>query len=566
MIVHDIIVIGGGLAGLRAAIEARKLGADVAVISKVPPIRSHSVAAQGGINAALGFDSDDSWENHALDTVKGSDYLADQDAVEILAKEAPQRVLEMENWGTLFSRDSKGRIAQRPFGGAGYPRTCYAGDRTGHSLLHTLHEQVLKAGIKVYKEWVVTRLIQDNGKCIGVTAMHLPDSRIEAFAAKATILATGGYGRIYKRSTNALINRGFGISLAYRAGVPLQDMEFVQFHPTTLLGTNILITEGARGEGGYLLNKDNERFMKRYAPHVMELAPRDIVARAIQTEIDEGRGFSGGYVQLDVTHLGQKIIDERLSGIRQIAIDFAGIDPVKEPIPIQPGQHYSMGGVTSDKDGKTPLEGLYAVGECACVSVHGANRLGGNSLLDTVVFGQRAGRHAAESVSKVEIETISDDALFDALQSEKQSISDMMGEHGESFATIKDELRETMQQYVGIFRDRVGLEVGLEKINNLKERGKNVKVKSNAKSFNLELLNALELRGMLDLAQVICKGALTREESRGAHYRTDFLERDDQNWLKHTLAYHTLTPTSEGPKLDYKAVTITSFKPRRREY
>ncbi len=566
MIVHDVIVIGGGLAGLRAAIEARKLGADVAVISKVPPIRSHSVAAQGGINAALGFDSDDSWENHALDTVKGSDYLADQDAVEILAKEAPQRVLEMENWGTLFSRDSKGRIAQRPFGGAGFPRTCYAGDRTGHSLLHTLHEQVLKAGIKVYKEWMITRLVQDNGKCIGATAMHLPDSRIEAFKAKATILATGGYGRIYKRSTNALINRGFGISLAYRAGVPLQDMEFVQFHPTTLWGTNILITEGARGEGGYLLNKDNERFMKRYAPDMMELAPRDIVARAIQTEIDEGRGFSGGYVHLDVTHLGQKIIDERLSGIRQIAIDFAGIDPVKEPIPVQPGQHYSMGGVASDKDGKTPLEGLYAVGECACISVHGANRLGGNSLLDTVVFGQRAGRHAAKSVSKVKIETTPDNALFDALQSEKQSISDMMGGNGESFATVKDELRETMQQYVGIFRDRAGLEVGLEKINNLKERGKTVKVKSSAKSFNLELLNALELKGMLDLAQVICKGALTREESRGAHFRTDFLERDDQNWLKHTLAYHTLTPTSEGLRLDYKDVTITSFKPRRREY
>jgi succinate dehydrogenase / fumarate reductase flavoprotein subunit len=558
MITHDIIVIGGGLAGLRTALAAHVKGADVAVISKVHPIRSHSVAAQGGINASLG--SDDSWEAHALDTVKGSDYLADQDAVEVLCREAPKRVLEMEHWGTLFSRTPDGRIAQRPFGGAGFARTCYAGDRTGHNLLHTLHEQVLKAGIKVYREWLVTKLVVDNGKCTGLIALHTPDSKLEAFKVKATVLATGGYGRIYERSTNAIINRGFGISLAYHAGVPLQDMEFVQFHPTTLWGTNILITEGARGEGGYLYNNVHERFMSKYAAGAMELAPRDIVARAIQTEIDEGRGFPGGYVHLDITHLGEQKIEERLSGIRQICIDFAGIDPVNDNIPIQPGQHYSMGGVSSDKNGMTPMEGLYAVGECACISVHGANRLGGNSLLDTIVFGKRAGEHAADSISSKE--TQSDEAHLNALQDEEQYISDLMGGNGENFAAVRDELRSVMQQDVGVFRDRSGLETAVESIRQLIEKGRSVRVKSNAKSFNYELLNAIELRGMLELGHVIALGALLREESRGAHYRTDFLERDDEHWLKHTLAYQT----PDRPRLEYKDVTITHFQPKRREY
>jgi succinate dehydrogenase / fumarate reductase flavoprotein subunit len=558
MITHDIIVIGGGLAGLRTALAAHVKGADVAVISKVHPIRSHSVAAQGGINASLG--SDDSWEAHALDTVKGSDYLADQDAVEVLCREAPKRVLEMEHWGTLFSRTPDGRIAQRPFGGAGFARTCYAGDRTGHNLLHTLHEQVLKAGIKVYREWLVTKLVVDNGKCTGLIALHTPDSKLEAFKVKATVLATGGYGRIYERSTNAIINRGFGISLAYHAGVPLQDMEFVQFHPTTLWGTNILITEGARGEGGYLYNNVHERFMSKYAAGAMELAPRDIVARAIQTEIDEGRGFPGGYVHLDITHLGEQKIEERLSGIRQICIDFAGIDPVNDNIPIQPGQHYSMGGVSSDKNGMTPMEGLYAVGECACISVHGANRLGGNSLLDTIVFGKRAGEHAADSISSKE--TQSDEAHLNTLQDEEQYISDLMGGNGENFAAVRDELRSVMQQDVGVFRDRSGLETAVESIRQLIEKGRSVRVKSNAKSFNYELLNAIELRGMLELGHVIALGALLREESRGAHYRTDFLERDDEHWLKHTLAYQT----PDRPRLEYKDVTITHFQPKRREY
>ncbi|MBW6517753.1 MAG: FAD-dependent oxidoreductase [ANME-2 cluster archaeon] len=558
MIKHDILVIGGGLAGLRAALEAHLRGADVAVISKVHPIRSHSVAAQGGINAALG--QDDSWEAHTLDTVKGSDYLADQDAVEVMCRDAPGRVLEMEHWGTLFSRTPDGHIAQRPFGGAGFPRTCYAGDRTGHNLLHTLYEQVLRAGIRIYREWLVTRLVVDEGRCTGFIAMHTPDSKLEAFGAKATVLATGGYGRIYQRSTNAIINRGYGISLAYHAGVPLQDMEFVQFHPTTLMGSNILMTEGARGEGGYLYNRLHERFMSTYAHDMMELAPRDIVARSIQIEIDEGRGFEGGYVHLDITHLGEKKIEERLGGIRQISIDFAGIDPVKEPIPVQPGQHYSMGGVPCDVNGATPLEGLYAAGECACVSVHGANRLGGNSLLDTIVFGKRAGEHAAGFVKGITMSAV--DAYLESLVREKQAISDLMGEGGGNFAVVRDELRSVMQQDVGVFRHRDGLQRAVDMIKELRERGRNVRVKSNATSFNFELLNAIELKGMLELGQVIAEGALAREESRGAHYRTDFLERDDEHWLKHTLAYQT----PEGPRLEYKDVTITQFQPKRREY
>ena len=557
MIDHDIIVIGGGLAGLRAAIEAYKLGADVAVISKVYPIRSHSGAAQGGINASLG--SDDSWEAHAFDTVRGSDYLADQDTVEVLCKEAPERVIEMENWGCNFSRKDNGRIAQRPFGGAGFPRTCFAGDRTGHNLLHTLYEQVLRCNIKIYNEWIVTKLVVDDERCTGCIAMNLADSELEAFRVKATVLATGGYGRIYQRSTNAIINRGFGISLAYNAGVPLEDMEFVQFHPTTLLGTNILITEGARGEGGYLFNKDHERFMEIYAKDSMELAPRDIVARAIQKEIDEGRGFPGGYVHLDLTHLGKDIINERLPGIRQISIDFAGIDPVNEPIPVQPGQHYSMGGISSGKDGRTPLEGLYAVGECACISVHGANRLGGNSLLDTVVFGKRAGIDAVEYVRSVS--RSDEDILFEACQQEKERIDAMMGDEGESFASIRDELRSLMQEYVGVFRNRKSLEHALGEIIKLKKRASKLKVQSKVRVFNLELMNALELQGMLELGHVITLGALAREESRGAHYRTDHLERDDENWLKHTLAYR-----DDEPRLEYMEVDIGRFTPKPREY
>ncbi|WP_255335513.1 FAD-binding protein [Methanosarcina sp. KYL-1] len=410
---HDVLIIGAGLTGLRAAIETVDAGLDTAVISKVHPLRSHSVAAQGGMNAALGnAQAGDSWEDHAFDTVKGSDYLADQDAVELMCKNAPGAVIELEHFGTVFSRFPDGKIAQRPFGGVMFPRTCYAADRTGHNILHTLYEQLVgreKSGrITFYEEFFVTSLVKagdpaaENGsgrneRCVGCTCINLADRTLHGFSCRALLLATGGFGRLFTRSTNALINTGDGASLALRAGVPLKDMEFVQFHPTTLYGTNILITEGARGEGGYLLNNKNERFMEKYAPKSMELAPRDIVARSIQQEIDEGRGFDDKYVLLDLRHLGKDKIMERLPGIRLISLDFAGVDPIEAPIPVQPGQHYSMGGIAVGNNLATELPGLYAAGECSCVSVHGANRLGGNSLLETVVFGKIAGQEISRA-------------------------------------------------------------------------------------------------------------------------------------------------------------------------
>ncbi|MFW9927127.1 MAG: FAD-dependent oxidoreductase, partial [Candidatus Thorarchaeota archaeon] len=374
---HDVLVVGAGLSGLRVAIELADRF-DVAVVTKVHPLRSHSVAAQGGINASLG--DDDSWKSHAFDTVKGSDYLADQDVVEILTKDAPRAVIENERWGTAFSRTEDGKIAQRPFGGAAFPRTCYAADKTGHNLLHTTFEQALRRGIRFYNEWFVTSLVKSADEICGLTAIDISSGEVHGFTGKAVVLATGGFGRVYAHSTNALINTGDGCALALRIGAPLKDMEFIQFHPTCLFGSSILITEGARGEGGYLVNSKGERFMDKYAPEKMELAPRDIVARAIRTEVLEGRGFEDEYVHLDLRHLGEKKIVERLPGIREICIHFAGIDPIHEPIPIQPAQHYSMGGIHTDKYGQTPITGLYSVGETACMSVHGANRLGGNSL------------------------------------------------------------------------------------------------------------------------------------------------------------------------------------------
>ncbi|MBI5252906.1 MAG: FAD-dependent oxidoreductase [Euryarchaeota archaeon] len=558
MFTHDVLVVGGGLAGLRAALEASK-NCDTVLVSKVHPLRSHSVAAQGGINAALS--SDDSWEKHAYDTVKGSDYLADQDAVELLCREAPARIIEMEHFGTLFSRTGEGRIAQRPFGGAEFPRTCYAADRTGHNLLHALYEQVLRRGIKIYEEWLIVSLAVEDQRCIGAVGYHIPSGEVAGFKAKATILATGGYGRIYQKSTNALINTGHGCAIAYYAGAPLEDMEFVQFHPTTLYGTNILITEGARGEGGYLLNSSGERFMRRYAREQMELAPRDIVARALETEIKEGRGFEGGYVRLDLRHLGEEKIVERLPGIRQIALDFAGIDPVKEPIPVQPGQHYSMGGIASSKTGETPLMGLYAAGECACVSVHGANRLGGNSLLETLVFGKLAGEHAARQVKT--LEHGSEAILEEALGQRKEKIKALLEKNGEeSVAAMREEMRKIMTEKVGIFREEKELSEALQEVRELKKRYKNLALKNKGGVFNYELVNALELEGMLNLAEVISLCALNRRESRGSHYRTDYPNRDDANWLRHTIAHYS----PEAPKLSYKSVAITKYPPEERIY
>ncbi|MDD1771247.1 MAG: FAD-dependent oxidoreductase [Methanomassiliicoccales archaeon] len=535
---HDVIVIGGGLTGLRAAVELSDRGVDVCVLAKTHPLRSHSVAAQGGVNASLSNNKakgEDSWQSHAFDTVKGSDYLADQDSVEVMCKEAPEAVIEMEHWGTVFSRDEEGRIAQRPFGGAGFPRTCYAADRTGHNLLHTLYEQSIRAGVRFYEERYVIRLVVEDGRCEGCVAIDLLSGDIQGFAGESVLLATGGYGRIYKKSTNAHINTGDGASLALRAGAQLKDMEFVQFHPTTLYGTNILITEGARGEGGILKNKDGERFMKRYAPTALDLAPRDIVARAAETEIIEGRGLGDGYVDLDLTGIGEAGIDERLPGIREIAIDFAGIDPVERPIPVQPGQHYSMGGVDVDADLATSIPGLYAAGECSCVSVHGANRLGGNSLLETLVFGKRAGRIMAQRVSKAKAGRSR--AVNAAIDEEIDRIGRIAGRRPtEREPSIRSDLKNVMTDRFGIFRRREQMEAGLSELAKLGSRMADSGVGDPAKEFNQALIALLELQGMLLVAETVAKGALWREESRGSHFRTDFPKRDDGRFLAHTIA------------------------------
>jgi len=550
---------------LRAAIEAKKVCRDVAILSKVHPLRSHSVAAQGGINAVLGnapAPIKDTWENHAFDTIKGSDYLADQDAVEVMCREGVERVIEMEHWGTLFSRTEDGKIAQRPFGGAGFPRAAYAADRTGHNLLHALYEQITGLQIPVYEEWYALSLVIEDGKCIGILAFHFFEGRIIPIRAKAVILATGGYGRIYLRSTNAVINTGSGCFLAYQAGVPLEDMEFIQFHPTSLFGTNILITEAARGEGGYLTNVNGERFMERYAPHLMELGPRDIVARGAQTEIDQGRGFEGEFVHLDLRHLGREKILDRLPGIRQIAMDFAGIDPILKPIPVQPAQHYSMGGIPTNVDGETPLLGLFAAGECACVSVHGANRLGGNSLLETLVFGARAGRKSAQTVEtkKQSFNKIIFQDHLKAFQSELEEIFGRKKE--EPCFSLRDEMRALMTFQVGIFRKESDFLSAREKIRELKKRLKRISPKQKGLAFNYELIQYLELSGMIHLAEVIVEGAVARKESRGSHFRVDFPNRNDEHWLRHTMAFKT----AEGVKLDYKKVTITSYPPKERTY
>ncbi len=567
MLSHDVLIVGGGLAGLRCAVGLSDKY-DVALISKVHPIRSHSIAAQGGINAALANNpnaKDDTWEKHTFDTVKGSDYLADQDAVEIMCREAPGIVYEMEHWGCPFSRFPDGTIAQRPFGGAGYPRTCYSTDITGHVLLNTLYERAVFKGVKVYPEWHVTALVTDNGICHGVVAFDLINGEIVPVKAKATLFATGGYGRVYFYSTNALINTGSGIGIAYKAGVPLKDMEFVQFHPTGLIGTNILMTEACRGEGGYLVNNNNERFMDRYAPKAMELAPRDIVSRSIQTEINEGRGFDhplGRYIKLDLRHLGEKKIHDKLPGIRKICIDFIGIDPVSEPIPIMPCQHYSMGGIDTNAGGATQVRGFFAAGECACVSVHGANRLGGNSLLETIVFGKLSAAsidtYLAENGTPPDEKTV----LRVAEEIEKKIVGLTGGGEEKTFA-LHAELAKTMSANVGIFRQQGEMEQALKDIASVKERYRRVGVSSPSRHMNYELMNAIELEYMLEVAHTIATGAVLREESRGAHFRRDFTKRDDEKWLRHTMA----TPGPDGgPDISFRDVAITRYEPMERVY
>lgn len=569
---HQVLIIGGGLAGLRAAIAAHDARCKVAVLSKVHPIRSHSGAAQGGINATLGNHPegrDDSWERHAFDTIKGSDYLADQPRAEILAREAPERVLEMEHWGAYFSRFPDGRIAQRPFGGAGFPRTCYAADRTGHHLLHTLWEQCLKRDLPFYNEWLLTRLVIHDGQAVGVVALHIPSGQLQAFSADALIVAGGGHGRIYDKSTNAIINTGSATAAAYMAGAPLEDMEFVQFHPTTLYGTNILISEGVRGEGGILYNAKGERLMERYAPTVKDLAPRDIVARSIQTEVNEGRGFKGGYVRLDVRHLGAAVIKTRLPGIRQIAMNFAGVDPIEAPIPVQPGQHYSMGGLACDENGQTPMPGLFAVGECSCISVHGANRLGGNSLLETIVFGKRAGESASQRVSgsanrRVGGGAVSEGVLAEALRQQQAAIDALKSrKEGERQGVIRRQMKAIMTEKVSVYRDEKPLAEAVAKLAELRNRCRRVMLNNKGDAFNYDLVDTLELGGMLELARVTALTALKRTECRGSHWRTDYPGRNDEEWLKHSLAIYN--PTGP-PRLEYKEVIITKYPPTERKY
>jgi succinate dehydrogenase / fumarate reductase flavoprotein subunit len=567
MLYHDVLIVGGGLAGLRAAVGLCDKY-DVGLLSKVYPIRSHSIAAQGGINAALANNpngKDDTWEKHAFDTTKGSDYLADQNAVEIMCQEAIKIVYEMEHWGCPFSRFPDGSIAQRPFGGAGYPRTCYSTDITGHVLLNTLNERAVSKGVRFYPEWFVIALVTDSGMCHGVIALDLKSGEIIPILAKTILFATGGYGRVYFYSTNALINTGSGIGIAYKANVPIKDMEFVQFHPTALIGTNILMTEACRGEGGYLTNKDGERFMARYVPTAMELAPRDIVSRSIQTEINEGRGLEhplGKYINLDLRHLGaQKIID-KLPGIRNICIDFIGIDPILEPIPIMPCQHYSMGGIDTNENCETDIKGFYGAGECACVSVHGANRLGGNSLLETIVFGKLAAFAIDEYLQNGEVKP-DESLLIDKKKEMEKKIDRLVHEGNEKPYKILADLSKTMSSLVGIFRKKDELAQAVQNIIEVKERYGNVHVSSPKLYMNHELINAIELEYMLEVAHTIALGAYLREESRGAHFRLDFNTRDDANWLKHTIAQ---IGKDGEPVISFKKVTITNYQPMERKY
>ncbi len=569
MLKYDVLIVGAGGGGLMAALEANKnKKVKVGVITKVYPTRSHTGAAQGGINAALAnVDPSDSPEVHAFDTVKGSDYLGDQDAIEFMCEEAPKRIYELEHMGVPFSRLPDGRIAQRPFGGAGFPRTCYAADKTGHVMLHTMYEQCLKEGVEFLNEWYVKELLIDNGEAKGVVAIDIRTGEVHVIKAKAIIFATGGYARVYwVRNSNAIGSTGDGIAICYRAGIPVKDIEFVQFHPTGLRSTGILVTEGARGEGGYLINNQGERFMARYAPNKMELAPRDMVARAIETEILEGRGWGEGmnaYVHLDLRHLGAKKIKERLPQIRMLAIDFEGVDPIEEPIPVRPTAHYSMGGIHVEdyKTSMTPVKGVYAVGECACVSVHGANRLGGNSLLDIVVFGKPAGAAAAEYA-----ENMPEDTSYNYAAEEERArkeIEELLKKEGtENINDIRTEMAQTMWDKVGIFREEKPMQEAIEKIKELKERYKNLAPGDSSKLFNTALINYLELGNLLDLAEAIAVTAEMRKESRGAHARRDYPNRDDENFLKHSLAYYT----EDGPKVEYTEVRITKYQPQERKY
>ncbi|MDQ2943364.1 MAG: FAD-binding protein [Candidatus Dormibacteraeota bacterium] len=565
---YDVLVVGGGLAGIRAAIAAVEANhsAKVGMVSKVYPMRSHTVSAEGGAAAVLR--PEDSYENHAFDTIKGSDYLADQDVVEAFVREAPVELIQMEHWGCPWSREPDGKIAARPFGGMTTWRTCFAADKTGFHMLHTVFQTSLKySQIRRHDEAFVTKLLVEEGRCVGVVALDMRSGRFNAITAKSVILATGGLGRVYAFTTNGNICTGDGMALAYRAGVGLKDMEMVQFHPTGLPFTGILITEAVRGEGGYLTNKDGERFLKRYVPNKMELGPRDIISRAMVTEFEEGRGFEGPhgkYMHLDVRHLGEEMIDRKLPFMRELGREFVGIDIVHDPIPVRPVQHYMMGGVDADITGATSIPGLYAAGECANVGLNGGNRLGSNSLSECLVFGAAAGRAAAKYASSAKPVTANpvDAVLWEEARRVEADYLDKKGGQ-ERIATIREELQKEMDAGAGVFRTKEGLEKLIDRLGGLRERFGNIKIEDSSRTFNTELTSALELDFMLEVSQTIAVSALAREESRGAHARRDFPERNDEKFLKHTVAFKR---DDARPHLEYRDVTITNFKPQARSY
>ena len=579
----DVVIVGAGGAGMRAALALSEAGLKVAVLSKVFPTRSHTVAAQGGIAASLGNVSEDNWHWHMYDTVKGSDYLGDQDAIEFMCRAAPEVVYELEHFGMPFDRLDNGKIYQRPFGGhmqdygkTPVQRACAAADRTGHALLHTLYQQNVKANTHFFVEWMALDLIRDaDGDVLGVVAMEIETSEVMILQARATLFATGGAGRIFQASTNAYINTGDGLGMAARAGIPLQDMEFFQFHPTGVYGAGVLISEGVRGEGGYLVNRDGERFMTKYAPTAQDLASRDVVSRAIATEIKQGRGCGphADHVLLKVDHIGEQVIRQRLPGIRDIAIKFAHVDPLDAPIPVVPTAHYMMGGIPANYHGQVVapyrtgpeeiVQGFYAVGECACVSVHGANRLGCNSLLDLLVFGREAARQIIEDLQR---NPHPKPLPTDAADRSLARLASLDGKKdGDSVAEVGAEMRRVMQTHCGVFRFPDLLAEGVAKIREVAERARHTAIKDKSKVFNTARIEALELDNLIEVAQATLHAASAREESRGAHARDDFPQRDDDKWLKHSLYF------SEGHKLDYKPVrlkplTVESFPPKARVY
>ncbi|HZZ64338.1 MAG TPA: FAD-dependent oxidoreductase [Candidatus Baltobacteraceae bacterium] len=561
MIKHDVVVIGGGLAGMRAAVEAAERGADVAIVSKLHPVRSHSGAAQGGINAALGNREEDTPQNHAFDTVKGSDYLGDQDAIEAMCEDAPRQIIWLEHRGCIFSRLPDGRIAQRPFGGAGVPRTCYSADVTGLVILHTLWEQLERFKVKVYEEYYCTALCVEDGIGTGVVAYNMRNGELELINAKATIFATGGAGRMYAKTTNGYASTADGQAVAFRAGVPLMDFEFVQFHPTSLKENGVLLSEAARGEGAYLLNADGERFMFKYAPNKGELASRDVVSRAEWTEILEGRGVDG-CVLLDLRHLGREKILERLPQIRELALDATGKDAISEPIPILPGMHYTMGGIETDIWGATRIPGVYAAGECASPSVHGANRLGGNSLLETIVFGARSAKHACDYIKSVGEVRPSERTLSREKERIQAWLSKPSGTRG---PVLRAAMNSVMSENCFIFRNEEQLQKAVDQLLEIRKRfDEEVYVMDKSRTFNTDLIGTMETDYLIDVAMCVANGALARKESRGAQARTDYPERDDANWLVHTLAWRQ---NGENPRLDYsRAVTITKWQPEVRTY